>query len=62
MERPKGPSPILSAFYSSQDSREFWVSMVRAPVWICKHLFLVCLNLGVHYLVLQGGYDAGYLA
>ena len=24
-------------------------------------VFLVCLNLGVHDLVLQGGYDAGYL-
>ena len=29
---PKGPSPILSAFYCSQDSREFWVSMVSVSV------------------------------
>ena len=32
VKHPKGPSPILSAFYCSQDSREFWVSMVSVSV------------------------------
>ena len=47
---PKGPSPILSAFYCSQDSREFWVSMVSVSaddratprVLIYPHTLLCC--------------------
>ena len=32
VKHQKGPNPILSAFYCSQDSREFWVSMVSVSV------------------------------
>ena len=28
-EKPKGPSPILAVFHSSEEDGEFWVSMVR---------------------------------
>ena len=53
---PKGPSPILSAFYCSQDSREFWVSMVSVSADDRATPRVL-----IYPLVLQGGYDAGYL-
>ena len=38
VEKPKGPSSILSTFFDHQDESKFWVSMVSRQNYLCRNI------------------------